>query len=188
MKERKKVFYLYIKSNFPTQTTLSIGTAKKILEAQHPFDVGIGIYIGIMLVMGLYNLFVFFSVRDKIYLYYVIYVFGICLTYTMFKGYSFEFLWSSSGKVNFYIPVVSSFVVFFMLLFARSFLELKKNAPRLNKAIFVLLFMTVVSMITGSLGIYGVSAIIGQLAVILMAIYLLSTTIYLLIKGYSPIS
>ncbi len=182
----KKIFYLYIKSNFPTQTTLSIGTAKKILEAQHPFDVAIGVYIGIMLVMGLYNLFVFLSVRDKIYLYYVIYVFGICLTYTMFKGYSFEFLWSASEKINFYIPVVSSFVVFFMLLFARSFLEINKNYPKLDKGFFVLLFMTVVSMIIGSLGIYGVSAIIGQLAVILMAIYLLATTIYLLIKGYKP--
>ncbi|WP_338790110.1 7TM diverse intracellular signaling domain-containing protein [Bernardetia sp. MNP-M8] len=182
----KKVFYLYIKSNFPTQTTLSIGTAKKILEAQHPFDIAIGVYIGIMLVMGLYNLFVFFSVRDKLYLYYVIYVFGICLTYTMFKGYSFEFLWSASEKINFYIPVISSFVVFFMLLFARSFLELHKNYPKLDKGIFVLLFMTIVSMIIGVLGVYGVSAIIGQLAVILMAIYLLVITIYLLIKGYKP--
>lgn len=182
----KKVFYLYVKSNFPTQTTLSIGTAKEILEAQHPFDVAMGGYIGIMVVMGLYNLFVFFSIRDKLYLYYVFYVFGICLTYTMFKGYSFEFLWSNSEQINFYIPPVSSFVVFFMLLFARSFLDLKKNYPRLDKGIFVLLFMTVVSIVIGVLGVYGISAIIGQLAVILMAVYLLAITIYLLIKGYKP--
>ncbi|WP_291723634.1 7TM diverse intracellular signaling domain-containing protein [Bernardetia sp.] len=186
LENEKKTFYLYIKSNFPTQTTVTIGTAKKLFEEQHPFDVAIGIYIGIMLVMGFYNLFVLFSIRDRLYLYYVVYVFGICLVYTMFKGYSFEFLWANTANINYYVPPISSLVVFFMLLFARRFLELPKNAPRLDKIIFVLLFLNAVSIIIGVLGIYGLSAILGQLAVILMAVYLLATTIYLLVKGYKP--
>ena len=53
----KKQFYLYTKSNFPTQTSLSVGTSQSLFENQHPYDVAIGIYIGFMLVMALYNLF-----------------------------------------------------------------------------------------------------------------------------------
>ena len=182
----KKQFYLYTKSNFPTQTSLSVGTSQSLFENQHPYDVAIGIYIGIMLVMALYNLFIFISTRTTIYLYYVLYVFGICLSYTMFKGYSFEFLWKQNSIINFYIPVASSASVIFMLLFARTFLELKTNTPKLDKIFYVLVGFCLISIVLGLIGVYDVSAKIGQLTVILMAFYLIGTSTYLLIKGYKP--
>ncbi len=182
----KKQFYLYTKSNFPTQTSLSVGTAKSLFENQHPYDVAIGIYIGIMLVMALYNLFIFISTRATIYLYYVLYVFGIGLLYSMFKGYPFEFLWKNSASINYYIPPFSSIVAIFLLLFARNFLETKKNTPRLDKFFFVLIGLAVISIVLGFIGVYDVSAKIGQLTIIILALYLLGINIYLLIQGYKP--
>lgn len=181
-----KQFYLYTKSNFPTQTSLSVGTSKSLFENQHPYDVAIGIYIGIMLVMALYNLFIFISIKDKMYLYYVLYVFFIALLYVDFKGYSFEYLWSKKPVLNFYIPVLASFVVTFVLLFSRLFLETKKNAPKLDKIFFFLIGLCMISITTGLFNLYNISAITGQLAVILMAFYLIGTSTYLLIKGYKP--
>ncbi|WP_338793503.1 7TM diverse intracellular signaling domain-containing protein [Bernardetia sp. MNP-M8] len=87
---------------------------------------------------------------------------------------------------NFYIPVVSSTAIIFMLLFARTFLELKNNNPILDKIFYVLVGLSVISVILGLIGIYDISAKIGQLTVVLIAIYLLGTSIYLLIKGYKP--
>lgn len=46
----------------------------------------IGGFIGIMLVMALYNLFVFFSIRDKSYLIYVVYIALVCGTQLSFLG------------------------------------------------------------------------------------------------------
>ena len=46
----------------------------------------IGAFIGIMAVMGLYNLFVFFSIKDRSYLLYVIYIGLVCLTQLSFLG------------------------------------------------------------------------------------------------------
>ncbi len=46
----------------------------------------VGAFIGIMVVMGLYNLFVFFSIRDRSYLLYVVYIALVCATQLSFLG------------------------------------------------------------------------------------------------------
>jgi len=136
--------------------------------------------------MALYNLFIFFTIKDKIYLFYVIYVFGIQLTYATFKGYSFEFLWKETPLVNFYIPVISSTVVLYMLLFARYFLETQKYSRRLDKGFYGLLGLSGISIFLGLGGQYQLSAITGQLAVILMAVFLIAVTLSVLVSGYKP--
>ncbi|MCC6577069.1 MAG: GHKL domain-containing protein [Flavobacteriales bacterium] len=46
----------------------------------------VGAFIGIMAVMGLYNLFVFFSIKDRSYLLYVVYIGLVCATQLSFLG------------------------------------------------------------------------------------------------------
>ena len=69
---------------------------QKMAEATLTQQLLWGILIGLILVMVLYNLFVYLSTRDKSYLYYVIYTLCIGLTQTSLSGYTYKYLFANS--------------------------------------------------------------------------------------------
>jgi serine phosphatase RsbU (regulator of sigma subunit) len=178
-----QTFYFRIKSNFPLQIPLKISTLQPFFEDNHRTDTYIGIYLGFMLVMACYNLFVFFSVRDKIYLYYVGYVIFLSVLYANFKGYAFELLWTNKPIVNFFIPVNANIATTFMLLFAANFLHIKEHLPRVYKFIYVIFFALGVSTILNIAGNYIISSNISQPFTLITALYLLVVSVILLFKG-----
>jgi len=97
-----------------------------------------GVYLGVMLVMTLYNLFLFLSVRDSSYLYYVLYITSFGLLWMSQYGQAFELLWPEHPAWNkvstFYLTASSGILV---ALFARSFLHTKRFAPRLHALLTV---------------------------------------------------
>jgi class 3 adenylate cyclase len=97
---------------------------------------GLGLYYGIMLVMILYNLFIYFSVRDVSYFYYVCYITGLLWLQLVLTGHGFQYLWSGSSWLqrNSYI-LSSNFMLASVLMFAKRFLNTKELVPRLDKAI-----------------------------------------------------
>ncbi len=179
---QEKTFYFRLRSNFPLQIPVTISTLQPLLEENHRTDLGMGIYLGFMIVMACYNLFVFFTVKDKIYLYYVGYVFFLALIYANFKGYSFEFLWRKAYIINYYVPTISNIVVVFMLLFADNFLSIKKYLPKAQKFIYFLFCVFGISTLLNPFN-YPVSANISQPFTLLTALYLLVVSIILLFKG-----
>lgn len=93
-----------------------------------------GSYFGIMLVMILYNFFIFLSIKDKSYLFYTVYVLFACLYQACIQGIGFQYLWPSSPAFNFsFVFVVASLVIFFGGLFTLSFLNLDHISQRTRK-------------------------------------------------------
>ncbi|MDH5656579.1 MAG: hypothetical protein OEZ34_11755, partial [Spirochaetia bacterium] len=98
----------------------------------------LGIYYGIVLVMIFYNLFVYFSVRDTSYLYYVAFVFFVGMVQFGLDGFTFALL--SGGN-----PVFSkalhdffgSFAIITAMLFTASYLELKDKSRGLLIAFYI---------------------------------------------------
>ena len=52
-----------------------------------------GLYYGLMLVMALYNAFVYFSIRERSYLVYVCFVVSAAIAQLAMSGLSYQFLW-----------------------------------------------------------------------------------------------
>ena len=85
-----------------------------------------GMVIGALLVMVLYNLFVYFGTRDKNYLYYI----GFALSYLLFQysltGYTFAYLWPDAvwwNRVSILLFMCTTEMT--MALFCNSFLRVK---------------------------------------------------------------
>lgn len=92
---------------------------------------GQGIYFGCMLVMVLYNLFIFLIVGDRNYLYYVMYVLCMPLFLASLNGVAFQYLWPGATTWNDQAIIVAlSGTVLFGCLFISRFLELRDNLPR----------------------------------------------------------
>ena len=91
-----------------------------------------GIFFGGMLVMILYNLSLFFSIREKVYLLYVCWSAVVTLFLAVLHGYAHRYLWPHS-------PLVSQYIIHYLLplivllppLFTLHFLSLREKAPRL---------------------------------------------------------
>ncbi|HCY45980.1 MAG TPA: hypothetical protein DHU89_04800 [Flavobacteriales bacterium] len=129
-------YFLSIKNQDQTTFALQIGSQKSILEGIFDYDISNGIYLGIFLVMFIYNIFLYLTTKNKDYLSYSAFVlaFGIGL-FTM-AGYSFKYFWPASPWLEQRsIVLVSAIIPFSALIFARSFLNLKTNLPKTSKLI-----------------------------------------------------
>ncbi|GBF50989.1 adenylate/guanylate cyclase [Leptospira ryugenii] len=115
-------------------------------DVQH----GLGIYYGVMIVMILYNLFIFFSIRDISYFYYVTYILGFLGIQLVLTGHGFQYLWPEypSLQRNFYV-FFTGICMSSALLFAKRFLNTKENIPIwLDKSMKVMVVAHAILVIT----------------------------------------
>lgn len=98
-----------------------------------------GGYFGIMAIMALYNLFVYFSLRDKSYLYYVIFVTTFSSWMFIEKGLAFQYIWPNGIWQNAQLyPVLASLGTGMTAIFANEYLSLKHNHPTYYRILYAL--------------------------------------------------
>lgn len=104
-------------------------------------------FFGIMFAMSLYNLFLFISIRDRSYLYYVFYILFVTEYFALISGYAAYLVPDSwIGHLPALGPVVALLATIFALLFARKFLLLSERDPPLAKAANVVIGLHVLSL------------------------------------------
>ncbi|MBK9236950.1 MAG: diguanylate cyclase [Rhodoferax sp.] len=86
-----------------------------------------GVVAGVLLVMIVYNLFVFFATRDRSYLYYIGFVASYMLFHFTLTGYTFAYIWPQAVRWNSVaISTCMAGSILFSSLFASHFLRLKE--------------------------------------------------------------
>lgn len=102
----------------------------------------LGIFYGIILMMATYNFLLFVSTARITYLFYVGYVLSFALYSMCINGFAFQYIWPSYPSLNTYLSLVSLYgTTLFALLFTKSFLELKRRSPNLNRLINILVVL-----------------------------------------------
>jgi signal transduction histidine kinase/CheY-like chemotaxis protein len=86
-----------------------------------------GLFFGGMLIMVLYNLFLFFSIRERAYLYYVCWSAMVTLIQADLQGLASRFLWQGIAYI---IPQLTAVGVIFGSLFTLHFLGLDQQRTR----------------------------------------------------------
>ncbi|MBX0334393.1 sensor histidine kinase [Pontibacter sp. HSC-14F20] len=154
---------------------------------------GQGIFIGIILVMTLYNLVLFASVRDRSYLYYVLALLGTGLYFMFYHGFAIELLWPNSPLWNAHsFPFIVTFNGLFRVLFTRHYLNTQRTMPVWDKALTLLAllymlpvgmgllsYLTPLDLLQACVSLIG---IIGGLVLVAMVL----TSIQSLRQGYRP--
>jgi len=112
-----------------------------------------GIYYGIVLVMILYNLFVYRAVGERSFLYYVGYIAAMPLFLASLHGVSFQYLWPGATWWNDRaIIVFLNLAVFFGGAFSLRFLTVRREIhPILNRVMVALMAMAGVFAAAGVL-------------------------------------
>jgi len=96
-----------------------------------------GIGYGTVIIMIGYNFFLFLSLRDKSYLYYVCYIMFYLLNQAGRDGIAHQYLWPNLPN-DFAIRLFGWLAIIAILLFTSSFLETKTYVPNLHKIISLL--------------------------------------------------
>ena len=82
----KATFYIRLRSNKQLRLPLTVESSQYFYVKQLNRNLFIGGYLGIMLVMALYNCFIFISTRDRSYAFYVAYIILVAITQMAFSG------------------------------------------------------------------------------------------------------
>ncbi len=100
---------------------------------------------GFLFIMAIYNLSIFFSVRDRTYLYYSLYTICIGCHYLVRKGIAMQYLWPDTPGVSSTMAMMMLIVGFIMnMLFAVNYLDIPKRSPRLTRLIY---WVSIVSLL-----------------------------------------
>jgi len=109
-----------------------------------------GIFYGILLIMAIYNLVLYFAVRNVSYLYYFIYTIFYGLAQLSLNGHSFQHLWPNAlWWANAVVPISLCLAGAGAILFMIYFLNTDKYIPRFGKVIW------------GLVGLFGAFALLG---------------------------
>jgi signal transduction histidine kinase len=186
-KGETRTYLLRVKSSEQIQLPLKIGTPKTILEDLLSNDLLFGLYAGIILVMLFYNLFVYFTVRESIYLYYVIYIFFVGFTQACVQGYSARYLYPNSAYLaNIMMVIAPSLVGVSALEFLKKFLSVKTYTPVMHKILQVFLAVYVGILILGFMGKYQLAAQLVQMNAAVASLLVFITGTMIALKGYRP--
>jgi len=102
------------------------------------------IYFGAMLSLALYNLFIFFYLRKKVYLYYVGHVLLFTFSVAIYKGFLLPYI-----NMRLYDLSQISIPLFFILLilFSQQILKTKEHFPRVHMLLNAFIAVSVISLI-----------------------------------------
>jgi len=143
-----RTFYLHIKSNHPVELPIIISSEKALINTSVTQTLIIGLYTGLILSILLYNLFLFFAVKDRSYIYYVVYLLCLLLAQLTISGWTFKYIWPSHPEYNRYAVIItSSLTGMSASIFAIGFLHVKSYSKFLYYALSGLLVMYTVSFL-----------------------------------------
>ncbi|MDX2471486.1 MAG: 7TM diverse intracellular signaling domain-containing protein [SAR324 cluster bacterium] len=184
---QSKEIYYRVKTQSSMQIPLSIWTTKAFAEHINNALYGYGIYYGVMLSMILYNLFIYISVKDQSYIYYVFYILSYLLFQMSLNGLAYEYLWpNSTWWGNVAIPIMLCFSLIGAVRFAQTFLGIATGLPKINKMMWGLLGILGLCILTALFGTYAM-AIRLSTAVSLLAVGFIATAgIRIWVQGYRP--
>jgi hypothetical protein len=123
-------YYLRLRSDTRTSFRAMLHSGPRLIPELSLQYWLLGGFYGILLIMLLYNLFLYFFLKEDSYLYYVLYVLSGALLFLSEDGLGFQYLWPGSPLLNHFIGAAAP--VLLLLTFgqyARTFLDLGARPP-----------------------------------------------------------
>ena len=169
-------YYLKVRSVFPLQMPIALSAKDKYAEYDEQYHLFWGLYIGVILFAFIYNFFIYLVVREKRYLYYILYILFSLLFYLGLQGYNFQFLWPDYPYLNYLLPVTICITNILIPLFTMDFLNITRRQKfDYYGSLSIIVFFSIVALINLA---GGVSLAIG-----LAQLFSLVICVFLIIAG-----
>lgn len=127
---------IHIRTSSSLQIPIRLWPADQFIFSASTEQYALGVYYGMMLVMFFYNLFLWFSIREKSYLLYIFHLASVTMIQLTLSGLGFQYLWPNSILMQqLALPLSAGLLGIFTGAFTREFLQTKRHAPLADKAL-----------------------------------------------------
>lgn len=180
-----QTYYFRIKSRQQANVLLVLRTSEFFINYALDEYFFFGIFYGMILVFCFYNLLMFAAVRERHYVYYILYLVSIGLYEMSADGIAYQYLWPYAVEWNQYaVGFMLYFASTFTLFFAASILNLQARYPHLMKLLgAAFIFRTVFLVLSLTVAPEWFRVRFIEVVPFGVAFY---AAIYSLIKGYRP--
>ncbi|MFC7287518.1 diguanylate cyclase [Herminiimonas glaciei] len=137
-----QTYYLRISSTQAFLSPIELWDAQAFHDNDRLLLAYFGMFYGVVVVMLLYNAFIWVSTRDRSYLYYCLYLGAFFIMNFSYNGFSFQYLWPDSPRWSNW--TYTSWVFLYQLMaiiFAMVFLETAKRLPRMHRLLSLFLYV-----------------------------------------------
>lgn len=133
-----KTIYVRLRSKFHSSFTTDLSTTSELMSYSLTEYLLLGIFYGVIFILCVYNVILFFTDKNKTYLYYVFYMLSCALFALNEDGLGFQFLWGRAPSVNVLMHHLAPLCLLLSyLLYAASFSELRKYALKKFKLLWL---------------------------------------------------
>lgn len=182
--------YLRVQSESVVTVPVYLWRPEALVAADRNVQFGYGLFNGLVIALFLYNLMLFVALRDRIYLWYVLYVASFGIGLAAFDGFGFQYLWPESvWWANHALGTALCATLLFGAQFARNFLRMASFSVFADRFLIGVMALAAAGVFFASTGLlvpYGV--IMRSLSVVACATagIVLYVSVRAMLAGYRP--
>jgi signal transduction histidine kinase len=180
-------YYLRIQTSSSLQIPLRVYTESSFGQMSSDENTMLGGYYGIFIVMILFNAFLWLSLKDRLYGYYIFFLSAYLLTQLVMNGNAHRYLLGDFPMVsNMLVPVSCFIVLWSITLFCRSFLDLATNDKKISDICIWIERLCLVLVLVSVVVPYSLAVKLVAFAAVLVPPGLIYAGIKRAINGYAP--
>ncbi|KUG09181.1 7TM diverse intracellular signaling domain-containing protein [Solirubrum puertoriconensis] len=140
---RERTFYLRLQADSKTSFLARLRTEQGLME-HFQQDYGLlGAFYGVLLIMVVYNICLYFFTQEQTYLRYVLYVLSCSLVFLSEDGLGFQYLWPRHPWLNQLVTLSSApLLLLTFSYYARQFLDTAQRVPVLDRLVRAAVLLT----------------------------------------------
>ncbi|OUS24846.1 hypothetical protein A9Q99_23210 [Gammaproteobacteria bacterium 45_16_T64] len=139
-----------IESPYPLRAPLFIVEKDRFLQDAVQTELAYGVLFGFLVVMAIYNFFIFLATQEVSYLFYVFFTISSALFLGAELGFTFQYLWPSAISWQQHsVGVLACLTMLFSGLFVLEFLQLRVHHRILHFLLWVFVIYSIVMLFVG---------------------------------------
>jgi len=179
--------FIKVKSESQIQMPVSLWHSSTFYAHDRIENLIFGMYFGILIIMAMYNFFIYISTKENAYAFYVLYVLSMLFFQLSQSGFAYEFLWPRhQWWANRSHPFWTATAAFWGIIFGISFLNIKNASRMLFLAacgMSSILFVLIIASLTVP---YHLSVQTNTVLVPLNIIFIVSLGFYMMYRRFRP--
>jgi PAS domain S-box-containing protein len=153
-RDSKRIIYARFSNQAAMFLRLLLWSTDEFTKKMQISNIFVGIFIGILLITAGYNLFLFFSLKDRSYMYYSLLIMSLLLFILSYSGVGAIHIWPNMMWLNLWsVPLSNALMLIGLLKFTDSFLQLRMRLKRFHLAAYILiiavLILTIMAIFAG---------------------------------------
>jgi len=182
-----QTLYLRCKTKHVMELSLGLYGLAQFHEQESRFKMVHAAYFGGLATILLYNFFLFLGIRERSYLYYILFLANFMVLQLCALGLGFYLLWPDHpGWNDWATEVFIDTGSFLAVLFGTEFLEIKNLSPKVHRAAWGFACLTLLPLVLIPLGPFVVVQRLTYLMLVGTCCVLLGLGFYSRAKGYRP--